>query len=117
MQTLRRAHLLARFVLVWFALALGAAIASPLVKPQAMELVCSTAGVVKLVHTGDDGNAPAGHLLDCPLCLTGSAPPPSLQLALSQPPVLPPVLVPHERAPLAGHSAAPPPSRGPPLFA
>ena len=39
MQTLRHAHLLARFVLVWFVCALGVAVASPMVHPQAMELV------------------------------------------------------------------------------
>jgi hypothetical protein len=33
MQTLRHARQLTRFVLVWFALALGVAMASPLVSP------------------------------------------------------------------------------------
>ena len=60
---------LGRLVLAWFALSLGVAVASPLVKPVAMELVCSSGGAAKLVVKGDDGTAqPAGHLLDCPLC-------------------------------------------------
>ncbi len=88
MQALRRARFLARFVLVWFALALGVAVASPLVKPQAMELVCSSAGSVKLVQLGDDeGRTAATPTLDCPLCLPGQ-----LALPVRWPPlpVMPP---------------------------
>ena len=44
MPALRRAHRLASFVLIWFVLSLGVAVASPVVHPQAMELVCSAAG-------------------------------------------------------------------------
>ena len=55
MQTLRHAHLLARFVLVWFVCALGVAVASPMVHPQAMELVCSSGGAVKLLVKTDNG--------------------------------------------------------------
>lgn len=117
MQTLRRAHRLARFVLVWFVLSLGVAIASPLVKPQAMELVCSTAGAVKLVKTGDDGSQPAGHLLDCPLCLTGSAPPPAPHLAPVHAQPRSHALPSAVAEPLAGRSAAPLPPRGPPFLA
>lgn len=77
MQHLRNAKLIARFVLVWFALSIGVAIASPLVKPQGMQLICSGAGAMKVVVTGDDGKAPlASHTLDCPLCASISAPPP-----------------------------------------
>ena len=62
MQTLRHAHFLARFVLVWFALAIGVAIASPIVNPQAIELICSgSGGAMKLLVKSDDGarNCPA----------------------------------------------------------
>lgn len=44
MSSLRHTKLLARFVLVWFALSIAAAIASPLVRPQALELICSLVG-------------------------------------------------------------------------
>jgi len=118
MQTLRRAQTLARFVLVWFALSIGVALASPIVRPQAMELVCSTAGAVKLVKTGDDGNGPSSHLLDCPLCLTGSAPPPALQTLPIQPlPLLAQALRPVAAAHIASRAAAPLPARGPPTQA
>jgi hypothetical protein len=114
MQTLRQAQLLARLVLAWFVLALGVAVASPLVQPQALELVCSSAGAVKLVQVGDDGAAASTHLLDCPLCLTGSAPPPAVPSSWTQ--ALPPAhALPALAAPMhAGRTAAPPPSRGPP---
>lgn len=117
MQTLRHAHRLARYVLVWFVLSLGVAIASPIVQPQAMELVCSAAGAVKLVKTGDDGQPSAAHLLDCPLCLPASAPPPVLQL-----PLLHAQSVAHAQrslsvAHIADRTAAPLPPRGPPFLA
>ena len=51
---LRHGRFLARLVLAWFALAIGVAVASPLVKPQAIELVCSGNGAIKLlVKAGD----------------------------------------------------------------
>jgi hypothetical protein len=77
MQTLRNAHLFARFVLVWFVLSIGVAVASPLVKPQNGQLVCSASGSVKLV--ADGGDADIGSVLntmDCPLCVAVGAPPP-----------------------------------------
>jgi hypothetical protein len=117
MQTLRHAHRLARFVLAWFVLSLGVAIASPLVKPQAMELVCSTAGAVKLVKTGDDGADTAAHLLDCPLCLTSSAPPPALHLSLPQAQVQAPIPQSTPATHIAGRAAAALPPRGPPFLA
>ena len=44
-----------RCVLLWFVLSLGVAVASPLVHPQAMELVCSSAGAIKVIVQTDDG--------------------------------------------------------------
>jgi hypothetical protein len=118
MQTLRHATLIARFVLVWFALSIGVAIASPMVKPQGMQLVCSGSGAMKVIVAGDDGKAPAiSHSLDCPLCASISAPPPMEILVFG---TLAPVSF---AVPLAAVDrvffvlAAPPPARGPPARA
>lgn len=68
---------LGRWVLAWFCLSLGVAIASPVVHPQTFELVCSTAGAGKVVVKTDEGvrELGASHL-DCPLCLPASTAPP-----------------------------------------
>ena len=113
MQALRNAAFLARLVLAWFALAIGVAVASPVVKPQSTLLVCS-GGTIKLVALGDDGGQPVtGHTLDCPLCASLAAPPPAqahLTQALPQGDV--PQSIPAAR--IAALTAAPPPARGPP---
>lgn len=118
MQILRNAHLIARFVLVWFALSVGVAVASPLVKPQAMELICSSAGVMKVVFTTDDGGRDAASpALDCPLCAATSAPPPPFA-RLTAGPAQPPAyrLQVMAATPLAVLTAAPLPARGPPAL-
>ncbi|MBN8558135.1 MAG: hypothetical protein LCH72_04860 [Proteobacteria bacterium] len=87
MNPLRHAHRLARFMLAWFALSLAVAVASPLVHPQQVELLCSAGGQVKaVVHTasGDTLELGAGHL-DCPLCIPAGAPGPLPLLALAGP--------------------------------
>jgi len=115
MQTLRRAQTLARFVLVWFALSIGVAIASPIVKPQSMELICSGAGVMKLLVKSDDGSqAQSTHTLDCPLCATPGAPPPAARLQAAPLPLLARALPAELPAPRADRVAAPLPARGPP---
>jgi hypothetical protein len=80
LQSLRNAPRLARFVLVWFALFVGVAVASPLVKPEASQLVCTAIGGMKLVQldaSGDDAAGPVmtHTVLDCPACLPLIAPP------------------------------------------
>jgi hypothetical protein len=121
LQSFRRiaACLLGRCVLAWFALSMGAAVASPLVQPHGFELICTSTGAVKLIVIGDDGSSDhtalgAGHL-DCPMCLPHAAPPPPvLQLP---PPTASPLwhaLQPVERARIAAITAAPLPARGPP---
>lgn len=113
MQALRNARSLARFVLVWFALAIGVAVASPVIKPQAIELICS-GGVIKLLAASDEeGEAAFGHTLDCPLCASLAAPPAARRdftQALPQGGV--PRVMPATR--VAALTAAPPPARGPP---
>jgi hypothetical protein len=90
--SLRHAHRITRFVLVWFALSIGVAIASPLVKPQGMQLICSATGTLKIIASSDDGGTSsttlAGHTLDCPLCAGVAAPPPLAAVAFSSTPAL-----------------------------
>lgn len=122
MHSLRSSVLLARLLLVWFALTLGVAGASPFINPQSMELVCSTGGEVKLVVTqgsnddeGSKAQALGLHTLDCSLCLATMLPPAqiSTEFAKAAPADVPHVNLTtvHVRA-LAG---APLPPRGPPV--
>jgi hypothetical protein len=113
---MRHTNLLARIVLVWFVLSLGAAMASPVLRPQALALVCSGLGAVKLVAASDDGSVPAVsvHTMDCALCFAPGAPP-AQQLALAftfeRQPLIAAVRL---HNPQSLPTAAPPPARGPP---
>ena len=115
LQTLRCLRWLARLVLAWFVLSIGVAVASPLVHPQAMELICSGSGAIKvLVKTDDGAKELSSHTLDCPLCAHVGAPPPASQAQL---PVVHPLahaLRPIPAAHIASRTAAPLPPRGPP---
>lgn len=124
MQALRRARLLARFVLAGFLLALGAAIANPIVHSEPLELICSD-GTVKLVALGGDagdseGEADrthAGHLLDCPLCMPEGAPLPAVAAALLHDAPAAAQMRPMAASPrIAVRAAAPLPPRGPPAL-
>ncbi len=116
MHALRSSSLLARLILAWFVLTMGAAIASPIVHPQAMELVCTTGTSVKLVAvTGDADAVQQGHhALDCVMCLGASAPPAQQQAAALHDSPLAHVLKPAVAATLAAIVGAPLPARGPP---
>lgn len=106
-----------RWVLLCFVLSLGVAIASPIVHPQAVELVCTSAGAVKaIVHT-DEGvqEVGMGHM-DCPLCVLSGPLPPAPNVSL---PVLAPLSHAVQAIPaahIAVATAAPLPARGPPAF-
>ncbi|MES2950952.1 MAG: DUF2946 family protein [Pseudomonadota bacterium] len=118
MQTLRNAHLFARFVLVWFVLSMGVAIASPLVQPKSMQLICSAAGAVTVQFDIEGGDADAGsqaNMLDCPLCAAVSPPPPQVSLQVLAPMGLMFSLQMPEDAQSTRRSAAPFPPRGPPV--
>ena len=77
MHTLHNSKLIAKLVLVWFVLFVGVAVASPLVNPEGVQLVCTTAGSVKLLQLDADGEEAQGSHqgLHCPLCLPVAAPP------------------------------------------
>ncbi|RYF74781.1 MAG: hypothetical protein EOO29_24760, partial [Comamonadaceae bacterium] len=84
MHLLRASTLLARLVLAWFVLSLGVAVASPVVSPQSLELVCGTGAGPKLVMLDSESQALAAdhHALDCPACLAATLPPPVVTLQL-----------------------------------
>jgi hypothetical protein len=116
LQRLRRASHITRFMLVWFVLSLGVAVAAPLVNPQSTELICSGAGVMKLLVKNADGTSTeeSRRMLDCPMCATVAAPPPMGQTLAELAPPMGHVLqaIPAEH--IAALTAAPPPARGPP---
>jgi hypothetical protein len=106
----------ARWVMLWVVLALGVAIASPLVKPQSMELLCTGSGVMKLLVTTEDGSQPTqAHGLDCALCMLASAPPPQQRPMLPVAHNLAYALQTIPAARMAWLTAPPLPARGPPL--
>lgn len=113
MQPLRSARFLARFVLAWFVLVVGAAAAAPLLQgASGLQVVCS-GGSMQLVDVGDEeGQASRVATLDCPLCATILPPPAALTAALPPPAArLQPWAAPsHLTAPAAPAL----PARGPP---
>ena len=114
MQQLRHAIQLARLVLVWFALSVGVAIASPVLNPKGVDMVCTGTGVMKLVVQGDDDSTASAKSMDCPLCMSITAPPPEFNTSLTQPSPLAHAVQPLVAAHIAAITAPPLPSRGPP---
>ncbi len=117
MQTLRNARLIVRLVLVWFALSLGVAVASPLVAPKAALLVCSGASVKLIVQGADGEMAEMGHsALDCPLCAVMNAPPPAASATVQSPHALSHALQPIQAAHIAARIGASWQARAPPVL-
>ncbi|MOA04796.1 hypothetical protein D3C78_1243670 [compost metagenome] len=118
MQALRNSIPLARLVMAWFFLTLGIAVASPIVNPQSMEMICSAGGNMKMIvvdDNGPQGTADAHHALDCPLCLGATAPPPSTAQHAPQAQPLGLALHPVISARIATFRGASLPPRGPPV--
>jgi hypothetical protein len=115
METLRRVQrLTCQLLLVWFALSVGAAIASPILTPHSSDVVCSGAGTLMLMPA-DDGNtgAPGDHQHECHLCVMVGVPPVPVVFAAHDAPAQTPfVALP---VPVARQSPAPFQQRGPPL--
>ncbi|HUR90601.1 MAG TPA: hypothetical protein VMZ74_16070 [Ramlibacter sp.] len=114
MQALRHARRIARLVLAWFALSLGVAIASPLIKHADIEFVCSGSSV-KLIVKGDVGSKTASHTLDCPLCAGIDTPPAVASVDIPYAALLGRALQPIPSARIAALAFASLPARGPPL--
>ncbi|NBY53865.1 MAG: DUF2946 domain-containing protein [Betaproteobacteria bacterium] len=118
MHTLRSSKLIAKLVLVWFALFLGSAIASTVIEPGSMQMVCTAGGGMKMVDTsGDDGGIGATASMDCPVCASVTAPPPPpLTVHFEKLSPLAHALHPIAAARIASVTAPPLPSRGPPIL-
>lgn len=114
--TLRNTPWLAKLALLWFALSLGVAVASPLVNPQEELVICTVGGMVKITVNADGSLSTSPDAqAHCPLCVVGGAPATFTQLVFE--PVLPlgRVLQSIPAARIAALTAAPPPSRAPPI--
>lgn len=116
LHTLRNTPWLARLALLWFALTLGVAVASPMVNPQQELVICSSVGMTKVTLNADGSlSTEPSNLAHCPLCVVGGAAPPVIMTALPEPAhTLGHVLQSIPAARIAAATAAPPPSRGPP---
>ena len=117
-RTLSIWRLVRLWVLAWFVASIGVSIASPLVHPQSLEVICSGSGAIKWLVQTDDGAVEMGATgMDCPLCAQANgAPPPSP----AHPPLptspLAHAVQPVPAARIAAATAAPLPARGPPLL-
>jgi hypothetical protein len=115
MQTLRNAHLITRFVLVWFALFLGVAIASPFVSPASPVPHCAAMEAMKIASGNHDSTGEKSvPNMGCPLCAGICAPPVTVSTAVAR--VVPQSFEPycHATACAPLRTTAPPPARGPP---
>lgn len=119
LHTLRNAPWLAKLALLWFALTLGAAVASPMVQPRQELVICTGAGMLK-VALAEDGTVTTAATSDtsdalfCPLCLAGGAPAGAVVKAIDPPQSTGRVLQGTPTVHIATLSAAPLPARGPP---
>ncbi len=116
MRTLRHFTILTRLVLAWFVLSLGVAVASPIVKPQDILLVCTGSGAMKVVVQADDGSATelGSSSMDCPLCASFCAPPPVVRPSAQPAQPLAYALRSIPSAHIAARTASQLPARGPP---
>ena len=115
MNAMRHLRSITRLVLVWFVVSIGVAVASPIVQPKSTLLVCTGAGMKALVQSEDGSTTEQGRMaLDCPLCVTMSAPPPESDVTVQS---IHPLAYATQSIPaahVAARTAAPLPARGPP---
>lgn len=118
MQTLRTSLMLTRLVLTWFVLTFGMAVASPLIAPTTVVVICSHEGA-QTILVDADGKAvtSASHTLHCPLCLPATAPPPEVSISVPAPSAVSVVQSCCINAYIPIPVGAPLPARGPPQSA
>jgi hypothetical protein len=117
---LLRSLALKRWVLACLVLAIGVAHASALIKPQAIELLCSSNGALRLILLGsnpsDDQQAQlqSEHSTPCALCMPLSVPAPEGAMPLLPRADLRYSLRPIAAAPASTQALPALPARGPP---
>jgi hypothetical protein len=115
MYILRTSLMLTRLVLAWFMLTVGVAVASPVISPQTLVLLCSHEGRKAVVLDADGQVVTTGQQsLDCPLCLPVVGPPPASFASLPAPTLT--FAAPLHVSPSQYYApvGAPLPARGPP---
>lgn len=118
MHILRTSLTLTRLVLAWFMLTFGVAVASPVIAPKTLVLLCSHEGSKAVVLDADGKVVTAeGQTLNCPLCLPATAPPPALAMPLPAPGFTITVLFHPTPEHVSAPVGAPLPARGPPFIA
>ena len=66
------------WVLAWFVASIGVSVASPLIHPQSIEVICSGAGTIKWMVQTEGGAVEMGSTnMDCPLCAPSTGAPPA----------------------------------------
>ena len=117
MHSLRQTKFIARLMLVWFVFSIGIASASPLVSPKAMELVCSSGGVMKLVSSDSNNADKHDNIMpDCAMCMLAALPAVPASTTHNTAGVSSHTLRPIAAAHIPSATAPPLPSRGPPAF-
>ena len=116
MQCLRSHRLVVRLVLAWYALFVGVSIASPLIEPTTLQVVCSM-GMKIVVVDGDGVASDEARGLDCPLCAPYAPTAPTGAVAFAPADALAHALRPAVAAHLAWVTRSPLPARGPPSAA
>ena len=116
MSSRRTLSLLRLWVLAWFVASIGVSVASPLIHPQSIEVICSGAGASKWMVQTDDGAVEMGSTnMDRPLCPPATGAPPAPAAWAPPPPhPLAHAVQPVQAARSAAATAAPLPARGPP---
>lgn len=109
-------RLVARLVLAWYALFVGVSIASPLIEPATLQMVCSMG--MKMVLVDSEGAATdEAPGLDCPLCAPYAPTAPAWTVSFAPVDALAHALRPAAAAHLAWRTRSPLPARGPPAAA
>ena len=118
MHILRTSLSLTRLILAWFVLTVGVAVASPVISPQTLVLLCSHEGRKAVVVDADGQVITASQQsLDCPLCLPVVGPPPASFVSLPAPAVTFSAPVHFSPSRYFAPVGAPLPARGPPACA
>jgi hypothetical protein len=106
-----------RWVMSWVLLAMAITMATAMVHPPRIELICAGAGGMKLLQDADNDDDPdSRHSVDCALCPTGATPAPTLGTKQFSMPSTPSYQQPSlaHQADSTASSAPPLPARGPP---